>query len=180
MNITKFIAAAAMAAAILSVGAHAQSTAQALAPSPQVTPTPNEVIYLPQLPTAADLVNAAAASHGVSIQKIDQTSTQITVVYKYVSGQTLTVAYNLIAAADSGAVPAPGVATVPAPATPAPAVAYAVPAPYYYGYGPDYAYYPAWYPPIAIGLDLGWDFRGGWGRGGWGHGGWGHGGGHWR
>ena len=177
MKTTKFIAAAAMAAALTSLGAHAQSPTQA--PAAQAAPVPTEVIYLPQLPTAAQLIGAASASHGVTIQKIDQTSTQITVVYKYDNGQTNTVAYNLIAAADSSAVPAPG--AVPAPSTPPPAVvSYAVPAsPYYYSYGADYSYYPAWYPPVVLGFDWGWGFHGGgWGyRGGWGfHGG----GGHWR
>jgi hypothetical protein len=184
MKTTKFAAAAALAAALLSAGVFAQSVTQA--PVPAAAPVPNEVIYLPQLPTAADLIAATGAGHGVTIQKIDQTSTQITVVYRFDSGQTNTVCYNLIAAAGSGTTAAAAVAAVPAPATPAPNVSYGPGGPYYYsyapvdGYYPAYGYYPAWYPPVVLGLGFDWGFRGGWG-GGWGRGGgWGHGGGgHW-
>jgi hypothetical protein len=144
------------------------------APAPQAATAPNEVIYLPTLPTAADLIHAAAASRGVAIQKIDQTSSQITVVYKFDNGQINTISYQLIAAGDSGAVPVASASGVPAPATPAPTVVYQTyPGPYYYAaaapypgyYWPDY-----WLAPLAVGLDIG--FRGGY------HGGWYHGGGH--
>jgi hypothetical protein len=186
MNTTKFTAAAALAAALLSTGVFAQSVTQA--PAPVAAPVPNEVIYLPQLPTAADLIAATGAGHGVTIQKIDQTSTQITVVYRFDSGQTNTVCYNLIAAAGAGMTPAAAVGAVPTPTTPAPNVAYGPGAPYYYSeapangyypandYYPAYGYYPAWYPPVVLGLGFDWGFRGGWGY----HGGGGfRGGGHW-
>ena len=178
MNTTKLIVAAAMAAATLSTGALAQSPAEVQAPAPQVSPTPNEVIYLPKLPAVADLVSAAAASHGVTIQKIDQTANQITVVYRFDSGQTNTVAYQLIAAGDPNAVPPGATAVVPAPGTPAPTVVYATnpyPDPYYYyAYAPYPGYYwPGWVAPVAFGLGFGFGhgWHGGWG-GGW-HGGWG-------
>jgi hypothetical protein len=175
MKKTQFIATAALAAMGLGTAAFAQSSVQAQTPARQaapvaVAPAPNEVIYLPQLPSAGDLAASASGSQGVTIQRIDQTSSDITVVYRFSNGQTNTVAYRLIAQADSSAVPAPaGYSAVPAPTTAAPAVVYAAaapyyPAPYYYDYAPYGFFWPGWYPPISIGLGFG--FRGGFHGGG--------------
>lgn len=160
MNTKSIIAAVALATLVGGAGAFAQ------APDTQnTTPAPNQVVYLPQLPGAADLVKAAPGQ-GVSIAQITQTSDQVTVVYKLANGQTNTVAYRLISAVE----PSNG-APAPAPAT---AVVYAQPAPVYPGYyAPDY-YWP-WYGPVRLDLGFGWGWRGGgWRGGGWGgHGGWG-------
>ena len=140
-------------------------------------PTPNQIIYLPQLPSAATLVNVAAAQ-GLSIEQINQTSTQITVVYKYANGQTNTICYQLLSMAGVAPVPA-GAAPVVVPAQTT--VVYERPAPAYY-YDPFYYPWP-WFAPVAI--DLGFGFGGGYYHGGGFHGGFHgggfHGGGHgWR
>jgi len=172
MKINRPIAALALvAAAAMATSARAQAPASASA-------APNETIYVQQLPSPSELASGATAG-GVTIEKIDQTSDQITVVYKYTNGQTNTVAYRPIAAAGSAATSG---AVIPA-TTPAPAVSttqtviYSEPAPVYYYYPASYyypTYYPwGWYPPVS--LHVGFGFRGGF------HGGFGGGfHGHWR
>jgi hypothetical protein len=130
-------------------------------------PTPNQIIYIPQLPNPGELANAAAAQ-GISVEQINQTSTQITVVYKYANGQTNTICYQLLSAA--GAAPAVASATTVVPATTT--VVYAAPAPTYY-YNDPYRYSWPWFAPVSIGLgfDLGRGFHGGYGgfHGGYGY-----------
>jgi uncharacterized membrane protein YgcG len=131
-------------------------------------PAPNQIIYLPQLPSPASLVNVAAAQ-GLSVEQISQTSSQIIVVYKYGNGQTNTVCYQLLSTAGAAPVAA-AAAPVVVPAQTA--VIYSTPAPAYYC---DPYYYPwPWFGPVAVGLDFG--FRGGYYNGGF-HGGGFHGGG---
>jgi hypothetical protein len=132
-------------------------------------PTPNQVVYLPQLPSPAALVNVGAAQ-GLSVEQINQTSTQITVVYKYPNGQTNTICYALLQTAGVAPVPA-GAAPVVVPVQTT--VVYERPAPAYY-YDPFYYPWP-WFAPVAI--DLGFGFRGGYYHGGGFHGGGFHGGG---
>ncbi|PTX97823.1 hypothetical protein DB354_05975 [Opitutus sp. ER46] len=122
----------------------------------QVAPTPNEVIYSPRLPSVAELTNVAAAQ-GLSIEQINQTATQITVVHKNASGQLTTVAYQLLPTA------APQVATqqtvvVPAPA---PTVIYqsAPRTVIYESYDPFPPSY--YYPPVS--LNFGFGYYRGWG-----------------
>src|ERR1039458_4011873 len=164
---TKVLAAVVALAALLGA---ASAFAQAANPENQA-PAPNQVVYLPQLPGAADLARSAPGQ-GVTIAQITQTSDQVTVVYKLANGQTSTVAYRLLSAVESSdsapPYPAPSVAlSTPAPAAvapatavvyaqPAPAVVYGQPAPVYYA--PDY-YWP-WYGPIAVNLGFGWGWRG--------------------
>jgi hypothetical protein len=158
MKTNKCIATAILSAALLGTAAFAQS-------SPSAAPAPNEVVYVPTLPSVADLTKAAAAQN-VTVQQINQTSGQITVVYKYANGQVTTVAYQPLSAAENSALTAPAVAAADVPATAAPATVvyttapayYYAPYPYYYGWG--------WYPPVSIGLGFG--FRGGGFRGGFG------------
>jgi 3-oxoacyl-ACP reductase-like protein len=129
-------------------------------------PVPNQIIYLPQLPSPASLVNVAAAQ-GLSIDQISQTSTQIIVVYKYSNGQTNTICYQLLSTAGVDNVAAANApVVVPAQTT----VIYETRAPAYY-YDPFYYPWP-WVAPVAIGLDFG--FRGGYYHGGFhgGHRGW--------
>jgi hypothetical protein len=140
-------------------------------------PTPNTIVYLPQLPTPAELANGAA-TQGLSIEKIVQTSAQIIVVYQYANGKTNTVAYQLLPVAGAApTVPAVTTTVVPAAAT---TVVYAQPAPAYYYYGPYY--YPwswPWFAPISLGIGLGYGYHGGDGyHGGYGYHGYGfhHGG----
>jgi hypothetical protein len=118
--------------------------------------TPNQIVYAQRLPSVAELTNAAAAQ-GLAIDRIEQTSAQITAVYRYANGQINIVAYLLLPTAGATTIP------VPTPSTPPPAVVYNT-APrvvYYdadYGYGP--AYYPYyWYPPVAFSIGLGFNYH---------------------
>ena len=172
MKTHKFTAAAIIAAALCTAG-FAQSVTNS---TPGVTPgaaTPNEVVYVPQLPSAPDLTKAATAQ-GVTVTQIEQTSTQVTVTYKYPNGAVNIVSYQPLASADSAMAVAP--ASVPMPSSPAPAVAAGstvvyttttAPA-YYYDYPyPYYGYYPyGWYPPVSIGLGFGFHGGGGFRGGG--------------
>lgn len=158
--------AAALAALLGVASASAQTADQAI-----VTPAPNQVVYLPQLPGAGALAKAAPAQ-GMTIAQITQSSDQVTVVYQMANGQTNTVAYRLLSAVEgSAAAPSnPAAPVAPAYPPPAPAVVYTQPAPAYY-YSPGYYAWP-WYGPVAVNLGFGWGWRGGWGGGGW-RGGWG-------
>jgi len=154
--------------------ASAAATPAAVAPATTI-PAPNQTIYLPRLPAPAELMSAAAAQ-GLTVERIDQTSTQITVVYKYSNGQVNVVCYQLLASATSQTAP---VATTAAPATTTTTtIVYTEPARrVYYTYDP---YYDPWYwvAPVCVGLSFDYAFHGGhWG----GHGGGGfHGGPHGR
>jgi hypothetical protein len=177
MNTKRFFAVTALATLLGCGNAFAQAT-----DSSNPMPAPNQIVYLPQLPSASDLAKAAP-SQGVTIAQITQTSDQLTVVYKMANGQTNAVQYRLLSAADASApVPASAVG-VPVPSTPAPAVAVAVAAPatatvytapaYPYYYNPYY--YGPWYGPVAVSLGFGWGWHGGgwgWRGGGWHGGGW--------
>jgi hypothetical protein len=161
MKTHKITAAAIIAAALCSA-----AFAQPVAPSAAPAAAPNEVVYVQQLPNASDLTKAAAAQ-GVTVTQIDQTSSQVSVTYKYSNGAVNTVSYQPLANAETSGVPMP---SSPAPAvtsgntvvyTTATAPAYYYDYPYY-GYG----YYPyGWYPPVSIGLGFGFHggFRGGFG-----------------
>jgi hypothetical protein len=137
----------------------------------QAAPTPNQVIYAPRLPSPNELTSAASAQ-GLTVEQINQTSNQVTVIYRNGSGQTNTVAYQLLPTA--GAAPT----TVVAPTAPPTVIYRTVPTTVYYDtYDPYWPRY--YYPPVS--LSLGFGFYHGWGgfhggyRGGW------HGGGHhWR
>jgi hypothetical protein len=147
----------------LTAGAIAQTgTPPTPSPAPAVVPmqmpAPNQVIYLPQLPTAAALANAATAQ-GVTVEQINQTSTQITVVYKFSTGQTNTICYQLLAAALNAPMPA---GTAPAAVPAATTVIYERGGPVYY-YDPFYYPWP-WYAPVAV--SLGFGFHGGYYHGG--------------
>jgi len=166
-------------AATATVASPTATVASPTATAPSPTPAPNAIIYLPQLPTPADLANAAAAQ-GLAIEKIVQTSAQIIVVYEYANGQTNTVAYQLLPAAGAApTVPAATTTVVPGATT---TVVYAQPASAYYYYDPYY--YPwswPWFAPISLGIGVGYGYHGyGFHHGGYGfrHGGYGfrHGG----
>ena len=161
---TKLFTIGVLALGFIALGVHAQTPAPAVDVS--AAPQASQVVYSPRLPSAAELTNVAAAQ-GLTIDKIIQTSSQMTVVYRSASGQTNTVAYMLLPAAGAGSTVA--VATT----TPAPTVVYAQPtyvasAPVYY-YDPFYypAYYAGpWYGPVSIGVGWGFGFRGGFHGGG--------------
>ena len=156
----------------LTVSALAQTTSVTPAPVPTAppavaaAPVPSQTIYAPRLPTPVELTNAAAAQ-GIAIERIEQTNSVVTIIYKYADGQTKTVAYQLLPSAGPTAAPAV-VATISAPP---PAVVYYEPAPRVIYYEP--AYYPysysgAWYPPVSLRLGFGFGLHGGGGhRGRW-------------
>jgi hypothetical protein len=167
---TRFAITIVCASLVFALGAHGQSNNTAVvsspvSPPPSVAPTvapataitPNQVVYAQRLPSVTELTNAAAAQ-GLAIDRIEQTSTQIMVVYRYGNGQINAVAYLLLPTAGAAASP------VPTPSTPAPTVVYqAEPRAVYYddyydGYGPSYyPYY--WYPPIAFRVGLGFNYH---------------------
>lgn len=135
-------------------------------------PAADRVISVPRLPTAAELTDIARAQ-GVTIEQIDQTASDVIIVYRFSDGRTSTVAYQLLAAA---ATPAGAVT-----GRTAPTVVYYEPVPevrrvYYTTSAPvvyfDPFYYP-WYGPVRVNLGFHWSSRGGYG------GGHHHGGRHW-
>ena len=177
---TKLVAFFVSSTALLVGGARAQ-TVQPTAPAPvppamapSAATVVNQTVYSQRLPSVNELSSAAAAQ-GLTVERIEQTATQITVVFRSANGQTTTVAYLLLPGAGSGVAtgsPAANAAVV-TPTTPPPAVYY-VPAPrvvYYEDYGPAYYGYPYagyWYPPVSIGLGFGFrsgGFHGGGHRG---------------
>ncbi len=159
MKTNMLFTAAVLATALFAAGAAAQPAASMDSQNPPPTaavspaspmPAPNSVIYIPRLPTPVELSNVAAAQ-GLSIEKMEQTSDHITVVYRYANGQTNTVAYQLL--------PTPGATTAPAAATVVPAATTTVvyPQPAYYYYADPY-YYPwgwPWFAPVSIGIGFG-------------------------
>ena len=176
MNTNSTIATVAFTTTLLAGGAFAPSTEQTTAPAaspaaPAVAavapaspmPAPNSIIYIPRLPTPAELSSAAAAQ-GLAIAKMEVTGDHITVVYQYGNGQTNTVSYQLLSSAGAPAATA-AVPTAVVPATTT--VVYQQPGyyydPFYYGWG-----WP-WYGPVAIGLGFSYHY---------GHFYGGHGGGH--
>ena len=158
----------------------AANPAQAAAPALAALPAPNQVVYVPRLPTAQELTNAAAAQN-IVIEQIQQTAAQVIAVYRYGTGQTNVVSYQVLPTAT-----APGVATT----TAAPAVVYQQPATttvvyqttprvVYYSDPTYYPAYPYYWWPAPVSVSLGFGYR--WGGGHWGggfHGGGFHGGGH--
>jgi len=170
MKTNPFFTAIVLTTAFLVPNAVAQTSDQTTPPAATATvasptPTPNTIVYIPQLPNPTELANAAAAQ-GLAIEKIVQTSAQIIVVYKYANGQTNTVAYQLLPAAGAApTVPAATTTAVPAAMT---TVVYAQPAPAYYD---DPYYYPwSWFTPVAFNVGIGYGYHGGYGfRGGFGY-----------
>lgn len=161
---TKIVSAFVITAAILAGGALAQTPVVTSAPMPapvvaaSATPTPNQVVYAPRLPSAAELSSAAAAQ-GLTVLKIEQSGSEIIAVYQYPNGQVNTVAYQMLPPTTAYA---PGAPQSGAPTT----VVYAdAPQVVYYERPAYYPYY--WYPPVS--LNVGFGFHGGYGfRGGWG------------
>jgi hypothetical protein len=166
MKTNSLITPVVLATALFAVTAVAQTAAPAATPTPAAMaspagpmPAPNSTIFVPRLPTPADLSNAAAAQ-GLAIAKMEQTTDHITVVYQYADGQTNTIAYYLLSAAGSAiapGAPAPVSATVVVPAT-ATAVVYPQPVyyydPFYYGYEGGWP----WYAPVSLSFGFGYNY----------------------
>lgn len=177
MNRTTFAFAAAAALWVGTARAQtsaAEPVAQPSSPAPSVQTTPpasapavvnaptqqpvTQTVYMPQLPSAAELMNAAAAQ-GFTVERIVQTSGQIIAFYRNANGQATTVAYQSLP---------PSAAPVAAPATSAPArvvvvspppqtVVYeTVPRVIYYQDYPRYYYPPVYYPPVSFSFGLGY------------------------
>jgi hypothetical protein len=171
MKTNPFFTAVVLTTAFLAPGAVAQTSTPTTPPAATATvaspmPTPNTIVYIPQLPNPTELANAAAAQ-GLAIEKIVQTSAQIIVVYKYGNGQTNTVAYQLLPVAGAApTVPVPAATTTVVPAATT-TVVYASPAPAYY-YDPYPYYYPwSWFAPVSFSVGIGYGYHGGYGfRGG--------------
>jgi hypothetical protein len=142
-----------LAACGLAAGASAQVTTPS-SPAPAVTSepassgAPNRIIYSPRLPSPTELSNVAAAQ-GWSIERIDQTDSQITVIYRYSNGQTSTVSYQLLGSTSTPA------ATTTVVTAPPPTVIYREVSPYYYYRDPFYAPW-GYYNPVSISLGFGY------------------------
>jgi hypothetical protein len=171
------------AAGLLATGATAQVTTPTRAPvvTSDAPSTVNRVIYSPRLPSANELSNVAAAQ-GLSVERIDQTDSQITATYRSSNGQLSTVSYQLLPNGSDAT--ATTVVTTPAPnvvyTSPAPRVVYRT-APSYYYYN-DPFFYPwggyGYYSPVSVSLGFGFG-HGYYGGRGYYHGGY-HGGYHGR
>lgn len=181
MKALNFIPAAFVAVALSASSVFAQ---EAPAPSPAPVAV-DHVVYLARLPTPAELMKGAETQRA-AIERIDQTSAQITVTYKYAGGRKVTFAYTLLSAvaADvpvltstapvvTAQAPSPDVTVVPPP--PTTTIVYTTPAPEVVYYERPVRYYdPAWdwVSPLALGVSLGWVWHGGhyYDRGYYGHG----------
>jgi len=176
---TKLFPAFVIAAGLFTCGASAQVASAEVADT-TAAPQPTQVVYSPRLPSATELSNVAAAQ-GLTIDKIIQTASQMTLVYRTASGQTNTVAYMLLPAAGSAPGSAPtslpatvSTTTIAAPTSPAPQVVYvtapaapqvvyySAPAPVYYSpYYYPASYYSPWYSPVSVSLGFGLGYYGG-------------------
>ncbi|HVU22849.1 MAG TPA: hypothetical protein VHE13_01915 [Opitutus sp.] len=165
---TKLLSSVALAAALfvpvaLAQNAQTDDTGASDEADAATAPAPNQTIYVPRLPSAQELANAAAAQPGVSIDRIEKTDSQVTVVYKFTNGQTNVVAYEMLPAANA----APAVSSAPRAVvtTPPPTIVYrSAPRVVYYSdpYYYPYSYYPGYYwPPVSLSLGFGYGWHGG-------------------
>jgi hypothetical protein len=119
--------------------------------------TATQIVYMPQLPNAADLTNAAAAQ-GFTVERIVQTSNQVIAFYRTPSGQATTVAYQSLPPGGTVAAPTPAVVVTSLPRT---VVYETAPRVVYYDH-PDYYYPRVWYPPVSLSFGFGYrSFYGG-------------------
>ncbi|MDO8545025.1 MAG: hypothetical protein Q7S40_31665 [Opitutaceae bacterium] len=145
--------------------------AQAAASAPESMPTRvTQIVYTPQLPSAADLTNAAAAQ-GFTVDRIVQTGSQVIAFYRNASGQPTTVAYQSLPPTGVAPAAAPAPAQVVVTSPPATVVYERAPRVVYYDTYPDSYYYPRmWYPPVSLHLGFGFrSFHGGHYHGGYRH-----------
>jgi hypothetical protein len=132
----------------------ASAPAVVQAPANTAPTSVTQIVYTPQLPSAADITNAASAQ-GLTVERIVQTSNQVIAFYRNASGQTSNVAYQSL--------PPAGTTTTPATApnvvvtSPPPTVVYqpAPPRVVYYE-SPSYYYPRVWYPPVSFSFGLGY------------------------
>lgn len=125
---------------------------------PTAMPVPNQTVYLPELPTAGELTTAASAQ-GLTVERIVQTPTQVTAVYRTPAGQTNTVAYLMLPAAGA---PTAQVVVPQAPVTSTVIVTRPAPVYYYRDYDDGGFCDPwPWYGPVSVGF--GWNWGGHWG-----------------
>ena len=163
---TRIIPAFALLAVPLVLEAQGQTGSAVVTPSspaPAVVnaapaaPAPNQIVYTPRLPGVEELTQAAAAQ-GLTIERIEQSTARVLVVYKYGNGQTNTVAYQVLpptgsGPASAGTAPVAATPVAPPPPAPPPAVYYQTPPRVYYydDYWPGYYYDPyPWYPPVSF------------------------------
>jgi hypothetical protein len=139
-------------------------SAPAVVPAPNSTVAPTgvtQIVYTPQLPSAAEITNAATAQ-GLTVERIVQTSNQVIAFYRNASGQTSNVAYQSLPPAATATTPAAPNVVVTAPP---PTVVYQqAPRVVYYDY-PSYYYPRVWNPPVSFSFGLGYHrgYHGGYG-----------------
>jgi hypothetical protein len=113
-----------------------------------------QTVYTPQLPSAAELTNAAAAQ-GLTVERIVQTSTQVIAFYRNASGQATTVAYQSLPPAVAPAAPAPTAPPAVVVTSPPRTVVYET-APRVVYYNDPYYYPRVWYPPVSLNFGFGY------------------------
>ncbi len=123
-------------------------------------PTVSRLVYLPQLPTPANLQKEAAAQ-GTTILRLDHTDDSVVVIYKYADGRTENVGYTILSP-DSTTEEKAVVAAPPPPApqitvvsAPPPTVVYREPTTVYY----ETRYYDPFdhfWAPLALGIGIGY------------------------
>ena len=111
-----------------------------------------QIVYTPQLPTAAQITEAASAQ-GLTVERIVQTSNQVIAFYRSANGQTSNVAYQSLPPA--GATTAPAAPNVVVTSPPPTVVYQQAPRVVYYDY-PSYYYPRVWYPPVSFSFGLGY------------------------
>jgi hypothetical protein len=154
----KLIPVLIFAAGLLGTALAAESETAASPAAP--APAPDRTIFAPRLPSPAELTDIAAAQ-GQSIERIEQTASQVTVTTKTADGRTTTVLYQLLSTAGNAparvaAAPRASVTNVVVVQDDDPEVVY-VPRYRYYSYDPAWDYWP----PLGLGIGLGWTFHGG-------------------
>lgn len=157
-----------------AMSARADASAAPAVPSAEI-PEVNHYVYLSFLPEPSELM-ADAKANGLTILRLDKTADKVVVSYRYPDGHEATLGYALLSAAGQADRLAETRRVTPV-AVPEPEVVY---------YESRYptrvvyrdAYWDDFWPPLVLGLGLGWATSGhGHYHGGWhghGHGGWRH------
>ena len=142
-------------------------TGNGASPANTVPASVTQIVYTPQLPSAAELTNAASAQD-LTVERIVQTSNQVIAFYRSANGQTSNVAYQSLPPAATNPAPTPAPAAT-APASPAVVVTSppqtvvyeTAPRVIYYDYPSSY-YYPRYYPRVyypPVSFSFGYNYR---------------------
>ena len=171
MRTNRLLYAVVLAGTLFAFGAVAQTDQPDLTTAAPGVPAliPDQVIYQAQLPDPSELAKTLTA-HGIAIERITQTSNQVSLVYRTADRHIHLVVYLLLPGATASNTPAtvPATITQPpgavVPPAASPTVVYTASAPdVVYGYDPFYGlfydpfYYPwGWPGYVSFGFGLGY------------------------